>query len=623
MVNIEFDTESKQLLLECSGKFFHDEIETCKYLHAIFNPTLKKWTISPSRLDEVLGEFQQYGVSISEYDKKELKSYRDNMSELRVINTRRDYRKFHPELLKFNPVHQFQQEDVQRIINRNRFTAVWDTGLGKSWCLYSILQHLRFYGEVDKAIILTSGIGVWNLAEEARKFIPNYDKNKTLIVRSISELKNRLVFDDPQYNLVIMGYDTFKLVSDAYYTAKTGTKSKKYKKSPLPLDTWFGNYKGIIFFDEFHLLGNPKSLRSRTILQALKFFEYRYCFSATPADKNEKCYTWLKILDNELVLGCDYYDWILQYWQLGNRFSNYGINYDSFKDDKWMLLQDKLYHNYAVKRGKELLNLPTAYDMEPLETEMSEKHRKIYEAFTFHTIGMAQQQNQNNNAGMLANTMNTFMYLQLSVDNPLCLLDSAGYADFLPVLQKMIQNFNYEKDFNKLKILDDIIEDECKEKDHKIIVFYYHPRTLECLKKHYSKEKFYVVSSDIPKDERLPIVEQFKKDKDAKIIFASIVIANTSFTLVECKAAVYYERVWSYIDYEQSKGRIYRIGQTEEVIYYNMLYNDSIDYLQYQTLKTKGQVLNNLIKKNTLSQEEWKLLFSADSSKDVGKFLEG
>jgi SNF2 family DNA or RNA helicase len=262
-----------------------------------------------------------------------------------------------------------------------------------------------------------------------------------------------------------------------------------------------------------------------------------------------------------------------------------------------------------------------AYEMEPLETDMSDKHRKIYEAFTYHVVNQANQQNTRNNAGVLLNTMNTFAYLQLSVDNPLCLEDSAGWNNFDPGLQKLIKSFNYDKDFNKLRILEDIILDECVEKEHKIIIFYYHPKTLECLKKHFSKEKFYAISSDIPKEDRLPIIEQFNADKSSKILFASIIIANTSFTLTECKAAVFYERIWSFIDYEQAKGRIYRIGQTDEVTYYNLLYTNSMDYLQLKALETKGKVLDNLVKKYTLSPDEWKFLFSANSNSDIGNFL--
>lgn len=621
MVNIEFDTNTKQLLMQCSGTRFHDEIEIMKYLKAFFNSNLKKWTIHPSRLNEVIDEFQTYGITISEYDKKEIAKYLNNLIELKVISSRKDYRFFKQDLLTFPPYHEFQKTDIQKMINRNRYSACWDTGLGKSYALCAILQHYRFYNEVKKTLILTSSIGIWNLSQEIKKFIPNYDETKTLVTRSVSELKDRLIFDNPDYEIIIMGYDTYKLISDAYYFKKTGSKSKKYLKSPLPLDKWFNGYKGIVFFDEFHLLGNPKSLRSKAILQSLKFFEYRYCFSATPADKNEKCYSWLKIMDNDLVGGCDYNDWVQQYWTLGNRFSAYGINHDSFKEDKWVILQDRLYKDYAVKRSKKLLNLPPAYEMDPLEVSMTDKHRKIYEAFTYHVVNQAQTQNSINGAGLIENAMNTFSYLQLAVDNPLCLLDSKGFSKFSPSLQSLIKSFDYEKDFRKLQVLDDIVQDECYEKDHKIIIFYYHPRTLECLKNHFKNEKLYVISADVPKENRLPIAEDFKKDKNSKILLASVNIANSSFTINECKAAIYFERTWSLIDHEQSKGRIYRIGQTEEVCYYYLLYLDSIDYLQLQALETKGKILDNLVKKNNLSSEEWIMLFNSSNNDKVNKFL--
>ena len=81
----------------------------------------------------------------------------------------------------------------------------------------------------------------------------------------------------------------------------------------------------------------------------------------------------------------------------------------------------------------------------------------------------------------------------------------------------------------------------------------------------------------------------------------------------EAKASVYFERTHEYITYEQSRGRNYRIGQTEEVRYYNLVYNNSIDYLMILNLEKKGKVVENLIKKNVLSQEEWKSVFNADA----------
>ena len=607
---IQLAYEDEQLLVKCSGDNFTEQIESVKLLGMRYDAKKKYWQIGVGKFDEVVKELSQYKLDIDEYTKQEIKQYFINLDELKIISKRSDYRKFDQNLLRVPPLKDFQLIDFNTAHNRNRYLFAWQTGLGKSWALASLYQHLKNIGEIKKAIILTSSIGVMNLPNELNKFIPNYDESKTLVIKSVTGLKDRLIFTD-QYDIVICGYDTFRIIGDAYDKNFNNRKKKvKYRKSPLPLQEWFGNHKGIIFLDECHLLGSPNSLRSKFINMNLQFFEYRYMFSATPNDKEEKMYLLLKILNNKLINGLDYYSWLSEYCELGNRWSKYGINKDSWNQIKWAELQDELYKNYAVKRGKELLNLPPAYDVPVIHLDMTPKHREIYETFTYEVINDIKNRNSINNAGLVANLMNTFMYLQLAVDNPLCLLTTPSFDKFDPLLQQKIKQFNFEKDFEKLNALDLIIEEECIENENKIIIFYYHPITLKCLEQHL-KKGFHILSAEVPKEERFEIIENFKKSKD-KILLASINIMTTSITLVEAKASVFFEKTASYINYEQSRGRNYRIGQEDEVRYYNLCYNYSIDNLMFQNLERKGKVLENLIKRNSLSQNEWRMIFNAD-----------
>lgn len=620
MITIQYEDE--KLLLSPSGNDFHDEIESLKLIGCQYRPKDKKWIISAGMYQRIITELSHHYLDISEYDKHEIAKYFKSLNELKVVEKRSELRKFDPTLLKVPPIQptgdtsqvkSFQELDIIRGLNQNRFLFAHATGLGKSYVLAALLSHLRHYGECHKAIIMTSTIGILNLANELKKFIPDYDESKTLTIRSVTTLKNRLIFNkDQDYEIIICSYDAFRSIGDAYdKEVNKRTKKVQYRKSSLPLDEWFGDKKGLVFLDECHLLGSPKSLRSKFFLMNLHFFEYRYLMSATPADKEEKMYLLLRTLDRSLVNGLDYQDWLGEYCELGTKWSKYGINRETWDHEKWAILQDALYKKYAVKREKDLLGLLPAYDVPLIQVDMSPQQREIYEAFTYEVVSEAKRRNTINAAGLLANVTNTFMYLQLAVDNPLLLLQTKNFDMFDAKLQANLKKFNFNKHFEKLKALDLIIEEECKEKDNKIIVFYYHPLTLECLKNYY-KKGFHVLSADIPKDERFEVIESFKKSKD-KILFASILIANSSITLNEAKASVYFERTHEYITYEQSRGRNYRIGQTEEVRYYNLVYNNSIDYLMILNLEKKGKVVENLIKKNVLSQEEWKSVFNADA----------
>jgi len=611
---IKLAYEYEQLLIQASGNNFMEQVESIKGMGARYDSKRKIWTIGIGKYNKILEELNQYKFDISVYDQQEIDKYFNNLLELDIVNKRSNMRKFNSNLLLMPPLKEFQLTDITIALNRNRYLFSHATGLGKSYCLAALLVHLRHYNEINKAIILTSSIGILNLANELKKFIPNYDESKTLIIRSVTELKDRLIFKD-DYDIIICQYDTFRSIGDAYDKNVNNRKKKvKYRKSSLPLGEWFGNFNGALFLDECHLLGSPDSLRSKFINMNLQYFKYRFLFSATPCDKEEKMYMILKILDKKLVNGEDYLGWCEQFCVIGNRWSRFGINKETWNYQKWAELQEELYKQYAVKREKSLLQLKPAYDVPIISLNMTKEHREIYEAFTYEVINDIKNRNSINGAGLVANLSNMFSYLQLAVDNPLCLLTTPGFSKFDPKLQQKIQNFNFEKQFRKLDALDAIIEEECVEKDNKIIISYHHPKTLECLKDHL-KKGFHVLSADVPMADRFQVIENFKKSNE-KIILVSINIGNTSFTLVECKATVFFERTWTYIIYEQLRGRNYRIGQEDEVRYYNMVFNNSIDNLQLKALETKGKVLDNLIKKNVLSQDEWKYIFNADQHID-------
>ena len=629
MVKVEF--EDGMLYVSCGGdsNSFAEQLETCREMHMVYTPSKRAWAISPSKYKEVLDEFHQYGVQLSEYDKEQINNYIENLSDFHKIMKRSERRHYNDSTLIHPPKYEFQRDDVNKAINQTSLLFKWSTGTGKSWALAAILSTLREIGEINKAIIITSSIGILNLNNELKKFIRNYDTSKTLVISSVTELKDRAIFDDrDKYDIIILGYDAFRSINDYYDKIKNGrTKKIKYRKSSLPLKEWYGDKNGIVFMDECHLAGKHGSLRDAAIMMNLKFWKYRYLFSATPTDKEEKFYPTLRVLDNALVKGLSYHDWLSIYCEVGTRFSRYAPNKDTWNWGKWAALQNKLGETYVVSRDSKLLNLPQAIDMPLTIIDMSPQQRTIYEQFSNIVLELIKKRKEENKTGIVHELVNSFQVLQMAVDNPESILTSKVMESILQLdipqkmkddFKKSLKAFNYKKHFNKLDALDKILDYECNEMENKVIVFYFHPRTMEYLKEIYPDA--YVLSSDIEEKERFEVIEKFKKS-NKKILIASIMIANTSFTLVECKAAIFYERYWSGIIYEQARGRIHRIGQNEEVRYYNLCYDNSIDDLQLRALETKGACIENIGKMQTLSKDEWRLLFGGTVD-ELNGFLE-
>jgi hypothetical protein len=124
-----------------------------------------------------------------------------------------------------------------------------------------------------------------------------------------------------------MTYDTLKFVQDAYYCANHNkpklTKDDKYSTNQAPIKDWLNGSEGILFLDESHLLGNSGTRRSECMDMIVPFFKYRYCFSATPWDDFSKSYMQLKILDQALVYGLSYSNWLSKFYNIGTRYSKW------------------------------------------------------------------------------------------------------------------------------------------------------------------------------------------------------------------------------------------------------------------------------------------------------------
>lgn len=629
MVQVSCNPAEGNVYFKISGNNFADLIETLKYEHCLWNNTIKQWQAPISRYEDISQELLFAGgkeeyLEITEQTKQQIEQYLNSLKELKFASERRVYNK---DLMHFDalpgkhPFENYQRQDLIQALNRNRYVFNWDMGLGKSWALTALIEHLRQYGCINKALIFSSTIGVWNVKAELLKFGKNqYDKD-ILVLTSSSEIpyEKRNLFDinDYPYKTIIMTYDCFKSINNYYYDKSKGTKSNpkpstssKYKKSFVPFEEWAEGQKIGLFLDECHLLSNSGSRRSQIMMMNLKYFEYRYLFTGTLADKYQKLYVPCKILDSSLVKGLDYNTWLASYNEVGNKFSRYAVNPDKWDIEKITALNKQLVTNYGVKRDKkDCLDLPNHYIAPTIWIEMSDKQRAIYESFSNESARIIAQKAKETNTNFSDRMENMFAFFQLAVDNPETILDSERFSDFSEDLQKLIKNFNYVKDYRKLEVLDAIISEKVDEEDKKGIIWCYHPKTIHSIVKRYEKYKPFVIDNTVKVDDRFSIVEAFKKS-DSKILISSILLLNTSVTLTECSWQAYLEKTYNYVDYDQSLSRIYRPGQSETTTTYTIRYSNSIDSLQEENLASKGQIVQNIMNKQFVTQEEWSKIFN-------------
>jgi SNF2 family DNA or RNA helicase len=600
---IQVSTHNKTIRVSANGSnAFTQIIATLKQNKCRFDLSRKDWIIPHHKYDAILNQLEDLDtIDMSLYDEEEVKKITRPEPELRIAKERRMFDQSllrYPPIVGKEPYADYQRVDIVRAIHRNRYGLFLDMGLGKAYYKAAIISHLRKMGLAHKVLLISSNIGASNMVHELKKFM-YVDPNEIICMTKAG--KDRELFKADK-TIAITNYNTFKFICDYYYKQETGKAptSKKYRKAVLPLKEWFGGKPGILLLDESHNIGNPKSQQTQRIMQHMPLFEYRYLFSGTPADKPEKLYTQLKVLDEALVDGLSYVDWLDEYAELGTRFSAYAIR--EWKYDKIEALNKRVEQTYGIfRKSEDVLNLPENY-IKKLYIDLEPNHRAIYEAFVVNTLSGIQERT----GGLLTrDIMNSFPYLQMALDNPNMLLNH--WPLLTEELQGMIEKFDF-KSHAKSDMLYNILSEHVDEKNEKGIIWIYHPDTAGHLARMYARYNPLTIIGET--DDRDKILEKFRTDDSHKLLIASIPILNTSVTLVEAKFQVYFERVYNYNQYSQSLKRINRIGQDRRTITYVLIFSESIDVALDINLTHKDILNTKILSKDFLTMEEWKEIFN-------------
>lgn len=631
MISISFDSAEDFLHIAISGPNFRDLVDFVKLQGCKWDPDIKCWTLSITKFDDFKAAAKSFDdVDIDMLTLSEVERWKNNLVELELYR-----RAFKQELLTFPPLQgkppyeDYQIADITRGICQNRFLFHHEMGLGKSYILTALIEHKRLYGDIYKCLIFSTPIGTRNLKAELLKHGKNMKEDDIITFTSAGAIpfEDRDIFNIEKYpqTIIILSYDALKSVSNYYYDKKYGTKTKKhpstgknYRANCMPIKEWLEGRPGGLFLDENHSLAVPSSRRTQVMNWIVPYFNQRFLFTGTLADKYEKLYEPCWILDKALVGGMDYQTWCETYNELGNKFSAYAINPDKWDLIKLEQLNIEMMKKYCSKREMlQCLDLPLNYEVPTIYCDMSPLQRKIYERFSNFT---AQEQSELAGGGgksFSERMVNLFQYLQGAVDNPTCLQNSSKFDNFPEDLKQDILKFDWNKHSAKAEIVDDIVEERSGECGEKGIIWYFHPQTKDALVERYKKYNPAVISAEVPMDDRVGIINNFLKDPKQKLIIASINVMNTSVTLIECKYEVYVEKTYNFVVYTQSRGRLFRPGQKDITRTYSMRYDNSLDNLQELNLKSKGETLNSLFNQQYISANVWKKLFSLQKGQSI------
>ena len=533
--------------------------------------------------------------------------------EIKEINYRALLKEPFKPIVGKAPFENYQDEDLRKCLKQNRFLFNWTMGLGKSFATAVIYEYLRTYKGVDKMILLTTRIGTYNLRSEMDKFCLHISKDDVLVFNSPKSFKKytRKIFDNEEVcskSILVFSYDSWKLMATAY-----GDKARG-KILNIPIDNFFGKNKDrLICLDECQQLSNPKSERSKSIFKYLRYFKYRYLFSATPADKNEKIYSFAMTLDPKLVRYMKYNEWLNYYNDMGTWFSKYAINPKGWHQDDLDKLNQELAKYSAKRDAKDVLDLPPLC-VKTFTVDMSEKQSSLYKRITNDIVNNALKKNPGLDGATVDVIREAFSTVCSFCENPNIIATSS--TDMVSeTIKEDCAKYNYATDYAKLDVVDAILEDE-QEKDNRGILWYTHPKTKEVVVSRYEKMKPIIIAAEMSEEERDAALAEFKTNPEHKILIASQNILATSVTITEAVFAIYLETAFSYDTYLQSTGRVYRIGQKKSVRLYHIWLNNSTDLFHINAIDKKGDLVKTLFsakERPVLSLAQMKQLFTGES----------
>jgi SNF2 family DNA or RNA helicase len=603
---IQIGVKNKEIFLNIYGKTsrFTDIIQTLKSFHCTYEPEDKLWKISPNRYDElyeVLSDIDR--IFVMEKSEKEIEDILHSPTQIKIDTSEtvnaEDLKM--PPIVGKPPYENFQLEDIRSCYSRNRFALYLEQGSGKSYIVISTIELLRKRKNVKKVLFLTSASGVYNIKKEFERF-SNIPSDKI----ALGGVKNRTPFDDPNIDIILCNYRSFLLISDEYQKEKKSS-SKNYRKCPIPIEEWLHGDKGILVLDESHMISNPKARQTKVIHLIASYFEYRYILTGTPADKTEKFYSQLKILDPALVRNQSYYEWLAEYANLGNRFTPYAIT--SWKASKTEELSN-IVKSICVRRfANDILSLPEHF-IRRYYVEFTPLQKDIYQSLV---LGKMHDIEEEYGALNSRAVIGAFQYLILAIDNPKLLLNHEEKLRN-PNLVKNIDLFKFTE-HSKMEALMDILE---KHENEKTVIWTSHPSVgnelLLLLKDKYNpliiNGESVILKGMTLDGYKAKVINDFQTMVNHRVLIAGEQVLNTSISLVAANAQVYFDTDFSYTNFDQSLKRVHRIGQDKPVFTYILLIDESLDVTRNKNLEGKDYINKKFLTKEYVDQQMAKDVFN-------------
>jgi len=619
-----YEGEGNKILVSILGENFTQLLHVCKDFGGKFNnsaydsegnPLLKVWEfdalVGPGLSEAFLRiephtVIPEFVVAATPEKDAEFKKFRACID---------------PKLVKGTFRGDYQRRAVQKGISQNRLALFHEMGLGKSFEIQTILNHLVAWGKVDKYVIVSPPEGIMNIARECVKFNTfGLTWDDIYFVDTIN--RNPFSEEAASKKVIVMTYRNVIMLHDDFYKKAQGKKAtSRVMKNYIPWDKLGKNLALIL--DESPAIKNPTGKTFKIVDKSKKFFEYRYILTGTPAPKySEDLWAQFRFLQQSSV-PTEFLTFLRMIANIGNRFSQSAINYyyqdkvQNFLDGVSYLVDRETVESSGVELP-ELLIKPVYCKMPPLQ-------QTLYQNIVTKVVSVIKEEQGKVTKRAL---QNKYSYLALALHDPTVIKE--GHLDEEYSSAELVANLKKWKitENGKFDVAKSIIEKNVAE-GKKTILWSGHPAIIDALAIEFEKYHPFKLHAGvvINKGESVAarndaVVESFKASKDSWLLIANYSCLKTSVNIVEAPRQIYWDRIWDAETFAQSLKRSHRLGQTEKVVVNPLIFVGSLEEEQ-DTELNKRLDFNSKVWMEKVKPEDTADLDSPLSLEECRKILAG
>ena len=454
----------------------------------------------------------------------------------------------------------YQQQGIQWLydlknMNLNGILAD-DMGLGKT--LQVLVFYEQYVSKEKPSLIVCPSSLMYNWMSEIEKFKIDVD---AVCVTGTQDVRKDIIKEN--HELYITTYDYLRRDVELYMSMEF-----EY-----------------IVLDEAQFIKNPKTKNAQSV-KSLKS-KHRLALTGTP-------------IENGLSELWSIFDFLLPgYLYSLNYFTKNFEKPIQMGDDKRQAQLQKLVSPFILRRTKKqvLKDLPDKVEKD-LWLNLSPEEKQLYLANLAQVNEQLQQQ------------------LELEKVDSILILAMMTRLRQICCEPRMLYE-NYTGESTKFKMCLDLIE-TLKENDKKVLLFSSFTSIFDSFIEEFNRRgiKYHMITGAVDKKKRKEEVDAFQRD-DSNVFLISLKAGGTGLNLTKAQAVIHFDPWWNVSAQNQATDRAYRIGQTKNVLVYQLLMKNTIEEKIYEMQKRK-KAMSDLFVENskggisTLSKEELKDLFSMD-----------